>query len=229
MALFGISDLHLSLGCDKPMDVFPGWKDYVARLEKNWRAMVSEEDTVVIGGDISWALKLEETEEDFAFLHGLPGKKLFLKGNHDLWWSTARKLHNWFEEKGFSSLELIFNSAAPVGGPVRLRHQRMVLRRGIRTRIKKVLNREVGRLTASIEAGLKTGLEPVVFLHYPPVYHGQVCTEILEVLKNTGFKGAITGTFTAAGAKYAETGEFQGIQPRLIACDYTGFRPVLIR
>ena len=115
MALFGISDLHLSLGCDKPMDVFPGWKDYVARLEKNWRAMVSEEDTVVIGGDISWALKLEETEEDFAFLHGLPGKKLFLKGNHDLWWSTARKLHNWFEEKGFSSLELIFNSAAPVG------------------------------------------------------------------------------------------------------------------
>ena len=64
MALFGISDLHLSLGCDKPMDVFPGWKDYVARLEKNWRAMVSEEDTVVIGGDISWALKLEETEEE---------------------------------------------------------------------------------------------------------------------------------------------------------------------
>ena len=62
---------------------------------------MSEEDTVVIGGDISWALKLEETEEDFAFLHGLPGKKLFLKGNHDLWWSTARKLHNWFEEKGF--------------------------------------------------------------------------------------------------------------------------------
>ena len=94
---------------------------------------------------------------------------------------------------------------------------------------KKVLNREVGRLTASIEAGLKTGLEPVVFLHYPPVYHGQVCTEILEVLKKYGIQRCYYGHIHGSGAKYAETGEFQGIQLRLIACDYTGFRPVLIR
>ena len=155
-------------------------------------------------------------------------RQLFLKGNHDLWWSTARKLHNWFEEKGFSSLELIFNSAAPVG-------DRCVC--GTRgwfydaesDQDKKVLNREVGRLTASIEAGLKTGLEPVVFLHYPPVYHGQVCTEILEVLKKYGIQRCYYGHIHGSGAKYAETGEFQGIQLRLIACDYTGFRPVLIR
>ena len=179
----------------------PGWK----RIGGPWcRRRIRWSSA----GDISWALKLEETEEDFAFLHGLPGKKLFLKGNHDLWWSTARKLHNWFEEKGFSSLELIFNSAAPVG-------DRCVC--GTRgwfydaesDQDKKVLNREVGRLTASIEAGLKTGLEPVVFLHYPPVYHGQVCTEILEVLKNTGFKGAITGTFTAAAPNTPRPGSFR--------------------
>ena len=83
MALFTIGDLHLSFGCDKPMDVFPGWKDYTARLEQNWRAVVSDQDTVVIAGDISWAMKLEETEADFSFLESLPGKKWLLKGNHD--------------------------------------------------------------------------------------------------------------------------------------------------
>mgnify|MGYP000399973165 CR=1 FL=1 len=95
MALFGISDLHLSLGCDKPMDVFPGWKDYVARLEKNWRAMVSEEDTVVIGGEIFWELKQEETEADFALLYGLPGKELLPIGNNDQWWCTDRNVYIW--------------------------------------------------------------------------------------------------------------------------------------
>ena len=91
MSLFAIADLHLSLGEDKPMDVFSGWNDYVQRLEENWRRLVTEDDTVVIAGDISWAMKLEETLTDFRFIDSLPGKKLLLKGNHDYWWSTKRK------------------------------------------------------------------------------------------------------------------------------------------
>ena len=79
MALYTIADLHLSLGADKPMDVFRGWENYVERLEKNWRALVTPEDTVVIAGDISWAMKLEDTERDLAFIHSLPGKKLLMK------------------------------------------------------------------------------------------------------------------------------------------------------
>ena len=75
-----------------PMDIFPGWNGYVERLEKNWRAVVSPEDTVVIAGDVSWAMRLEDAERDFAFLHALPGKKLLLKGNHDYWWSTRKKI-----------------------------------------------------------------------------------------------------------------------------------------
>ena len=189
---------------------------------------MADQDTVVIGGDISWALKLEETEADFAFLHSLPGKKLFLKGNHDLWWSTARKLHNWFAEKGFSTLDIVFNSAVPVG-------DRCVC--GTRgwfydaesDQDKKVLNREVGRLTASIEAARKTGLEPVAFLHYPPVYHDQVCVEIMDVLKKYGISRCYYGHIHGNGARYAAIGEFEGVQLQLIACDYTGFRPVLIR
>ena len=83
MSVFVIGDTHLSLGTDKPMDVFRGWDDYVGRLEKNWRALVSPDDIVVIDGDVSWAMKLEDCDADFAFLHSLPGKKYLVKGNHD--------------------------------------------------------------------------------------------------------------------------------------------------
>jgi len=92
MSLFAIADTHLSLGTDKPMDIFKGWSDYVERLEKNWRLLVNEDDTVVIAGDISWAMKLEECEKDFTFLENLPGKKIILKGNHDYWWATKKKM-----------------------------------------------------------------------------------------------------------------------------------------
>ena len=92
MALFAIADLHLSLGEDKPMDVFAGWNDYTSRLENNWRKLVTDNDTVVVSGDISWAMKLEETLTDFTFIENLPGKKIFNKGNHDYWWSTKTKM-----------------------------------------------------------------------------------------------------------------------------------------
>ena len=227
MALFGISDLHLSLGTDKPMDVFPGWKDYVFRLEKNWRAVVSDQDTVVIGGDISWALKLEETEKDFAFLHSLPGRKVLLKGNHDLWWSTAKKLREWFQKKEFSSLEIVYNSALPAEDKC-ICGTRGWFYDAESDQDKKVLNREVGRLSASIEAALATGLEPVVFLHYPPVYRGQVCTEMMETLKKYGIRRCYYGHIHGSGAKYAETGTFQGVELKLISCDFLGFLPMLI-
>lgn len=92
MSLFTVSDLHLSLSADKPMDVFYGWNNYVERLEANWRRIISDGDTVVIPGDISWGLKLEDTEADLKFIDALPGRKILLKGNHDLWWSTMKKL-----------------------------------------------------------------------------------------------------------------------------------------
>ena len=111
MSLFVIADLHLSFGCNKPMDVFPGWKDYTQRLEQNWRSLVKESDTVVIAGDISWAMKLEETEQDFAFIHQLPGEKILMKGNHDYWWSTKSKIERFLQEKGFTSMKVLHNNA----------------------------------------------------------------------------------------------------------------------
>ena len=229
MALFTIGDLHLSFGCDKPMDVFPGWKDYTARLEQNWRAVVSDQDTVVIAGDISWAMKLEETEADFSFLESLPGKKWLLKGNHDYWWTTRKKMEAYFKEKGFSSLGILFNSAETVGD-VSICGTRGWFYDAESDADKKILNREVGRLNTSIALAKATGKEPVVFLHYPPVYGGMECQEILQVLLEQDIKqcyyGLIHGGFAA---QKAVTGYYKGIDLHLISCDFTGFRPVSIQ
>ena len=88
MALFSISDLHLSLSVDKPMDVFHGWENYVQRLEKNWKNLITPQDSIILPGDFSWAMDLQGALADFRFLDDLPGQKYLLKGNHDFWWST---------------------------------------------------------------------------------------------------------------------------------------------
>ena len=92
MSLFAIGDTHLSFGVEKPMDVFNGWNDYEKRLEENWRKIVGEDDTVLICGDVSWGMKLNEALPDFRFINSLPGKKLLMKGNHDYWWETKSKM-----------------------------------------------------------------------------------------------------------------------------------------
>lgn len=229
MSLFTIADLHLSFGVDKPMDVFPGWQDYTSRLEKNWRAIIDEEDTVVIAGDISWAMKLEETTADFTFLESLPGKKLLLKGNHDYWWTTRKKIEEHLAACGFHTLDIVFNSAAPVG-EVCVCGSRGWFYDAESDQDKKVLNREVGRLRTSIALAKATGLEPVVFLHYPPVYGDIECTELMNVLREEEIRRCYYGHIHGGNAaKKAVTGLYDGIQFSLVSCDYTGFTPVLIR
>ena len=109
MSLFAIADTHLSLSADKPMDIFNGWSDYVQRLQKNWRAVVTDGDTVVIPGDVSWAMSLEGAEKDFAFLESLPGRKILMKGNHDYWWNTAAKMERFFAENGLTTMMVTHN------------------------------------------------------------------------------------------------------------------------
>ena len=111
MALYAIGDTHLSLGSDKPMDVFGGgWTGYVDKLREGFK-LVSPEDTVVVCGDVSWGMSLEEAKPDFSFLNALPGaRKLLLKGNHDYWWTTASKMQAFFAENGFSNLHILHNN-----------------------------------------------------------------------------------------------------------------------
>mgnify|MGYP000049629955 FL=1 len=224
MSLFAIADLHLSLGVDKPMDVFPGWAGYVEKLEKNWRENVRPEDTVVVAGDISWGLDISEAKEDFAFLDQLPGTKILLKGNHDLWFSTKTKVEKFFAENGFSTLKILFNNAYEYGDRA-ICGTRGWMNDPIE---KKVLLRECGRLRMSLEEGKKFGKEPLVFLHYPPVFGGGECYEILDVLLEYGIKQVYYGHIHGYSSGYAINGIRNGIDFRLISCDFVQFNPVKI-
>ncbi|WP_444640500.1 metallophosphoesterase [Caproiciproducens sp. R1] len=229
MSLFAIADLHLSLGCDKPMDVFEGWRDYTVRLEKNWRAVVGEDDTVVVAGDISWAMKLEETVKDFEFIHSLPGRKLFLKGNHDYWWATKKKIDDFLKVHGLDSISIIHNNAVAVGD-IAVCGTRGWLYNSETAEDIKIVNREAGRLNTSINEAERMGIKPVVFLHYPPVYDGAECKEILDVLKSHGITECYFGHIHGnQAARRAITGVYDGIKMHLISCDYLKFIPVPVK
>jgi predicted phosphohydrolase len=228
MSLFAIADLHLSLGTNKPMDDFPGWRDYVSRLEQNWRALVAPEDTVVIAGDISWGMTLEQARTDFAFLESLPGKKLLLKGNHDYWWSTRRKMDQFIDEAGFTSLTIIHNTAEAVG-EFAVCGTRGWFYDAEADEDKKVLAREAGRLNASIDAAERTGLEPVVFLHYPPVWGDQVCEEFMTILTERRIRRCYYGHIHGTGIRRAVQGTVRGVELRLISGDSLSFTPLLVR
>ncbi len=229
MSLYCIGDLHLSLGEDKPMDVFAGWNDYVQRLEENWRRLVTDDDTVVIAGDISWAMRLEETLTDFRFIDALPGKKLLLKGNHDYWWTTKKKMDAFLRENRLDSMQILFNNAYAVGDYTVCGTRGWFLENDTPEDIK-VLAREVGRLRLSLGEAEKLGGEPVVFLHYPPYYRGVECAEIMDVLAEHGIGKCYYGHIHGKkNFRLAYEGTYRGVDLRLISCDKVGFMPVLVR
>ena len=145
MALFVLGDPHLSLGASKPMDIFPGWNDYVDRLEKNWRKLITPQDTIVLAGDISWAMRLTDTRKDFEFLQSLPGQKIIMKGNHDYWWSTVNKMNAYLKAEGFDTLHILHNNSYSVEGYALCGTRGWLFDAG-EAHDEKVMNREIGRL-----------------------------------------------------------------------------------
>ncbi len=226
ISIFGISDLHLSLSADKPMDVFRGWDNYVERITANWNRVVTPHDTVVIPGDISWALKLHDAVADFAYLNNLPGKKIILKGNHDLWWSTTNKMNIFLEENNFDNIGFVFNSAIAVGDYAICGSRGWFF--DDKEHSQKIILREAARLDTSITKAKELGLEPLVFVHYPVVYKEEVCYELLDVLIQHNIKEVWYGHIHGAG-KQPSTIEHSGIKFHLITCDSIGFSPIIIR
>ena len=226
MSLFAIADTHLSFGTDKPMDSFPGWNDYVDRIEKNWNKIVTDDDTVVIAGDISWAMNFDELKADFDFIERLNGKKIILKGNHDYWWNTSKKMNDFIELQRYKTISILFNNSYDIDG-VSVCGSRGWLFDVDDEHDEKVLNREVGRLRLSLESAVND--EIIVFLHYPPVTTDTKCDEILNLLKEYGIKKCYYGHLHGIAAKKAIDDVVDGIEFRLISCDRLGFIPKLIR
>ena len=227
--LYTIGDLHLPFGVgNKPMDIFPGWNGHVERLLKNWNSKITDDDTVILVGDHSWALKLEESRKDLEFIDKeLKGKKILSKGNHDLWWSTAKKITDFVEDNGFSTISFLFNNAYLVEG-VSICGTRGWISENGEPADQKVLSREAGRLEMSLQAGVKLGGELVAFIHYPPIYGTEENAQIIEVLRKYGVKRCYYAHLHGSSIKGALNGERAGINYKLVSADSVGFDPVKI-
>ena len=227
MALYAIGDLHLCLGAPKPMDIFGGaWVGYMDKLKEGMSA-IRPEDTTVLLGDLSWALDLESSAADFGWIQQIPGKKIILKGNHDYWWSTAAKFEKFCRQNGFQDMHLLNNNCytyedfAICGTRGWFFEEE---RSGAHD--EKVFKRELLRLEASLKAA--EDRRKLVFLHYPPRYRGNECPEILELLSRYNVSRCFYGHLHGGSQKLAMEGLWDGIEFRLVAADYLGFKPFLV-
>ena len=228
MALYAMGDLHLCLGAPKPMDVFGGaWVGYMEKL-KQGLSVITEKDTLVLMGDLSWALDLNSAVADFAWINEIPGRKIILKGNHDYWWSTQAKFTKFCVENGFSDLNLLNNNCyfyddwAICGTRGWFFEEE---RSGDHD--EKVFRRELIRLEASLKAA--GDREKMVFLHYPPRYKGYTCREILDLLESYGVRQCFYGHLHGASHKLAMEGTWDGVEYRLLSADYLNFQPYIVK
>ena len=219
MSLYVISDLHLSFGTNKSMDVFDGWEDYVKKIEYNWKSTVQVDDTVVIPGDVSWGINLDQSKSDFEFINRLPGRKIFLKGNHDYYFSTKNKMDVFFKDNRFEDMHFLFNNSYEYEEYSICGTRGWVNEPG-KFADKKVLEREAGRLKLSLDSAKK---EPIVFLHYPPIFGPSRTVEILNVLNEYKIKRVYYGHLHGKSCRYAVEGNVDGIEYKLVSSDYLKF------
>lgn len=230
MALFVIGDLHLSLGGSKPMDIFPGWEGYLPKLEANWRKLITPEDTVVLAGDNSWAMALQDTAADFAFIQSLPGQKWMMKGNHDYWWTTTRKMETYLAGSGFDTLHILHNNACIVGDTALCGTRGWPFDEATLQDAQgaKIMAREAGRLRLSLQAAGDTP-NKIAFLHYPPVFPGASAQELIDILHEFGVTECYYGHLHGKSIRYAVQGTVDGIRYRLVSADGLGFCPLKIK
>ena len=238
MGLFVIADLHLSTNSEtnKPMEVFGRrWTDHTEKIVKNWRAVVSDDDWVIIPGDISWALTVEEAESDLKLIDSLPGKKLLGKGNHDYWWTTAKKLHEFFDSNAITTLDILYNNAYEcddfIIAGTRGWYNDGSLKMPPGTDYDKLINRENERLRISLTKAkelAEASHKPILaFFHFPPVRGSFVCRKFVDTLKEFGvnrcYYGHIHGDYTGS-----RTSEFEDISFTLVSADFLDFHPLPI-
>lgn len=237
MALYTLSDLHLSTldSTNKSMEVFGSrWADYIKRIEANWRHLISEDDTVVIPGDISWALSLEEAASDLKFIDSLPGKKILGKGNHDFWWCTMRKHDALFERLGITTVSFLFNNAHEcedfiIAGTRGWYNEKDATNAPDGADFEKLTNRENLRLKMSLEAArlLKERSpekEIIAFMHFPPFWNGKSSEGLIDLLHEYGVRRVYFGHIHGSYSVPAVT-EYERIEMHLVSADYLKFVP----
>ncbi len=230
MGLYVMGDTHLSLGTDKEMDVFGGnWVGYQEKLRESLSHLTAQ-DTLVLAGDISWGMSLEQGRADFAFLGSLPPKILLLKGNHDYWWTTARKMETFFQEQGYHNLAILHNNCHSYEHVALCGTRGWFYEEARDDHSGKVFARELIRLEASLkEAENDTNIqEKFCFLHYPPVAQGYRCEEIVDLLKKYRVTRCFFGHLHGKSHRNRVEGLMDGVDFRLVSADFLGFSPLQI-
>ena len=225
MAIYVIADLHLSFSQDKPMSIFgENWEGHSEKIKNNWISKVKPEDTVVLPGDFSWAMYLQDTYKDFEYLNSLPGKKLLLKGNHDYLWTTVTNMRNFLEENKFKNIDFIYNNSYLVENKI------LTGTRGWNLldteNSSKMIKRESIRLQLAIEDGIKKygdDKEIIVFMHYPPISNTNKKSDFLKILKQYDIKRCYYGHLHGKSHQDAVEGIVDGIEFKLISADYLNF------
>lgn len=238
MSVFVIADLHLATAdSQKSMEVFgKRWKNYIQKIRDNWQRVVTDSDTVILPGDISWGLATSDALDDFLFLESLPGTKIIMKGNHDFWWSTISKLNKFFEENNIKTIKLLNNNALEVENYIVAGSRGWFTDRSMQNveedvDYDKIINREAIRLRMSLNEAVKlrrdTDREVVVFLHFPPVWGEFICSPIIDLLKEYNVKrcffGHIHGVYTCP-----DMFEFENIKFYMISADFLDFLPRIV-
>ncbi|RKD30560.1 metallophosphoesterase [Thermohalobacter berrensis] len=223
MAVYGIADLHLDPIGDKPMDIFgENWVDHEKKIFNHWNKVISDDDLVLIPGDISWALKLDEAKVDLTKIDELPGIKVIGKGNHDYWWGTKSKLNS----LKLNSIHFLYNDhfiykdiaiCGTRGWPSKDSEE-------FDPHDEKVFNREVNRLELSLNSVCKQVNKIIVMLHYPPFNIDKTPNEFVEVMKKYNVEVCVYGHLHSEGHKFAVEGKIDGIDFHCISCDYINFK-----
>ena len=227
MAIYAIADLHLSFAENKPMDIFGvNWTKHEEKIEENWKNVVSENDLVLLPGDFSWAMALENTLLDFKFLNKLPGKKILLKGNHDYWWATVSKTKKFLESNNIENIDFLYNNSFLFDNTI------ICGTRGWTEQEKdadKIIKRENARLENSLRKGTEQfgdKKDIIVCMHYPPFTSNN---EFLDTMKKYNVKKCIYGHLHGTEAQnLAKQGIIQGIEFKLVSSDYLGFKLVKV-
>ena len=232
MKLYTISDLHLAVAVEKPMDIFGSdWTDYIVRLKTNWEAAIKPDDTVLLPGDMCWATYLEEAKPDFAWVHALPGTKILSKGNHDYWWTTRTKMDEYLIANNFYSIRILHNEAIRIGrfAIAGTRGWKAEDDEDYTPEDAKIYAREYDRLKRSLEhAATFSADEVIAVLHYPPFNSKREPCSFVKLLQTYGVKKCYYGHLHGKGRYAAVQGLCEGIEFKLISSDQLQFQPWLI-
>ena len=237
MAIYALADLHLSLSIPgKTMEVFgSSWGEYISRVKDNWENTVTDADTVLIAGDISWSTYIDQAEEDFRFISELPGRKLLSRGNHDYWWTTMRKMEDYFASKGFNNLEFVRTNVVEADGCLisGTRGWMIETKESLEgSDNRKIYEREKLRIKMCIDELVKADpshdKKHIMMIHYPPVTSRMDFTEFADMMAEGGIDYCVYGHLHGTAHKKAYEGDFKGMKLICSSADYVGFKPVRI-